>query len=170
MKATALYVAMCMLPVTTFAGDSVHRWVDERGVVNYGDRPPEGRKASRVETTDPLGVTEPVQRPAAAAPATAGAGFPDRGVVQREVEEALRRERSAAERDLTARREAAKAQARQRCEEQRRVDCDNPALPDESILVVPPRIVRRHYPIQPVYPAHPPAQTREQPMLMRKLP
>lgn len=168
MKATALYALLVLWPVTSFAGDAVHRWVDERGVVNYGDRPPEGRKTTRIETTDPLGVTEPVQRPPAA-PSAGNAGLMDRNAVQREVESALQRERAAAAQESAARQEAAMAEARRRCEEQRRVDCDHPGLVDENVYVGPPRIVRRHYPLYPPV-VKPPAQPVERPMLMRKGP
>lgn len=170
MKASALYALLLLWPVTSFAGDAVHRWVDERGVVNYGDRPPEGRSATRVDTADPLGVREPVQRPAA--PAAVAGGAMDRGAVQREVDSALQRERAAVARENAARKEAALAEARRRCEEQRRVDCDDPAVLDETLYGVPPRIVRRHYPVHRPYPpvARPPAQPAESPVLMRKLP
>lgn len=171
MKPAALYALLVLWPVTSFAGDAVHRWVDERGVVNYGDRPPEGRKSTRIETADPLGVTEPVRRlPAPPAPAgSSNSGLMDRGAVQREVESALQRERAAAAQESAARREAAMAEARRRCEEQRRVDCDHPGLVDENVYVGPPRIVRRHYPLYPPV-VKPPAQPAERPMLMRKGP
>lgn len=169
MKAVALYAAMCMLPVTSFAGDTVHRWVDERGVVNYGDAPPEGRKSTPVRTIDPLTVTgSPPPARAATPPAPAG-GVADRDAVQREVESALQRERASAARESAARQEAAMAEARRRCLEQRRVDCDDPVLLEEPLYGVPPRIIRRHPPLYPPI-ARPPAPPPEPPVLMRKLP
>ncbi|MGC4405778.1 DUF4124 domain-containing protein [Methyloversatilis sp. MC4-4] len=169
MKAVALYAAMCMLPVTSFAGDTVHRWVDERGVVNYGDAPPEGRKSTPVRTIDPLTVTgSPPPARAATPPAPTG-GVADRDAVQREVESALQRERASAARESAARQEAAMAEARRRCLEQRRVDCDDPVLLEEPLYGVPPRIIRRHPPLYPPI-ARPPAPPPEPPVLMRKLP
>lgn len=169
MKAVALYAAMCMLPVTSFAGDTVHRWIDERGVVNYGDAPPEGRKSTPVRTIDPLTVTgSPPPARAATPPAPVG-GATDRDAVQREVESALQRERASAARESAARQEAAMAEARRRCLEQRRVDCDDPVLLEEPLYGVPPRIIRRHPPLHPPI-ARPPAPPPEPPVLMRKLP
>ncbi|MBC7207022.1 MAG: DUF4124 domain-containing protein [Methyloversatilis sp.] len=158
-----------MLPVTSFAGDTVHRWIDERGVVNYGDAPPEGRKSTPVRTIDPLTVTgSPPPARAATPPAPVG-GATDRDAVQREVESALQRERASAARESAARQEAAMAEARRRCLEQRRVDCDDPVLLEEPLYGVPPRIIRRHPPLHPPI-ARPPAPPPEPPVLMRKLP
>ncbi|MFW2454364.1 DUF4124 domain-containing protein [Methyloversatilis discipulorum] len=169
MKAAALYAALCMLPVTLFAGDTVHRWVDERGVVNYGDAPPEGRKSTPIRTVDPLTVTGSPPPARAATPPTPAGGVADRDAVQREVESALQRERASVARESAARQEAAMAEARRRCLEQRRVDCDDPALIEDTLYGVPPRIIRRHPPLYPPI-ARPPAPPPEPPVLMRKLP
>jgi hypothetical protein len=169
MKALALYAAMCLLPVTALAGDTVHRWVDERGVVNYGDAPPEGRKSTPVRTIDPLTVTGSPSPARAATPSAPAGGVTDRDAVQREVETALQRERASAARESAARQEAAMAEARRRCLEQRRVDCDDPVLLEEPLYGVPPRIIRRHPPLYPPI-ARPPTPPQEPPVLMRKLP
>lgn len=169
MKAAALYAALCMLPVTLFAGDTVHRWVDERGVVNYGDAPPEGRKSTPIRTVDPLTVTGSPPPARAATPPSPAGGMADRDAVQREVESALHRERTSVAQESAARQEAAMAEARKRCLEQRRVDCDDPAVLDDTQYGVPPRIIRRHPPLYPPI-ARPPAPPPERPMLMRKLP
>ncbi|MDY0057330.1 MAG: DUF4124 domain-containing protein [Methyloversatilis sp.] len=169
MKAAALYAALCMLPVTSFAGDTVHRWVDERGVVNYGDAPPEGRKSTPIRTVDPLTVTGSPPPARAATPPAPSSAAADREAVQREVESALQRERASVAQENAARQEAAMAEARKRCLEQRRVDCDDPAVLDDTLYGVPPRIIRRHPPLYPPI-ARPPAPPPERPVLMRKLP
>lgn len=169
MKAAVLYAALCLLPMTSFAGDTVHRWVDERGVVNYGDAPPEGRKSTPIRTVDPLTVTGSPPPARAATPSPPASGTPDREAVQREVESALQRERASVTQESAARQEAAMAEARRRCIEQRRVDCDDPALLDETLYGVPPRIIRRHPPLYPPI-TPPPPPPPERPVLMRKLP
>ncbi len=94
MKATAgLMLFLVTGPV--FSAET-YRWVDDKGVVNYGEKPPAGRRAVRVDTT-PVGVIEtggqfgqkaapeqararevPPRPPAAAAPAPSSA--PVRGM------------------------------------------------------------------------------------------
>lgn len=55
MKATAGWMLLLMAG-TVFPAET-YRWVDERGVVNYGEKPPAGRQAARVDTA-PIGVIE----------------------------------------------------------------------------------------------------------------
>lgn len=154
MNARTMLCLLAMLPLGALAGGTVHRWVDERGVVNYGDKPPSGRNATAVPITDPLTVSgQPA--PPAGTPPPARAGTPplDRDAVRQEIESALRREQAAQVQEAARNQEKARAEARRRCEEQRRVDCDQ-ALPDD-LYYAPPRIVRRHYPITPVVPPRP---------------
>lgn len=148
---------LALLPLGALADGTVHRWVDERGVVNYGDKPPPGRKATPVPITDPLTVSRPpaptTPSDPAAPPARAGTPPMDRDAVRQEIESSLRREQAAQAQEAERNQEKARAEARRRCEEQRRVDCDQ-AQPDD-LYIAPPRIVRRHYPIPPVVPPRP---------------
>lgn len=144
---------LALLPLGALADGTVHRWVDERGVVNYGDKPPPGRKATAVPITDPMTVSGPPAPPAPSATGAAPTRPLDRDAVRQEVESALRREQAAQAQDAERNQEKARAEARRRCEEQRRVDCDQ-ALPDD-LYYAPPRIVRRHYPITPIIPPRP---------------
>jgi len=41
------------------AAAQVYKWVDERGVTHYGERPPQGQQARPVETTPPAKPAEP---------------------------------------------------------------------------------------------------------------
>jgi hypothetical protein len=158
--------ALCLVPVICHAQATIHRWVDERGVVNYGDSPPEGRKTTRIVTVDPVATEKPAEPPAAQAPGSRQDAL-DRRAVREEIEDAMRRERLAREREAAREAEAARMAARKRCEEQRRVDCDQVGALDDPVYVTP-RIVRRHYPIAPVQPPRP--APSEPPALMRKLP
>jgi hypothetical protein len=44
-----------LLAATAVAAGEAYRWVDEKGVVNYGEKPPPGRPAKPV-STEPTGV------------------------------------------------------------------------------------------------------------------
>jgi len=69
-------LAFLLLSAVVAHGAETYRWVDEHGVTNYGEQPPAGRAAKPVNT-QPAGTveshatpaaSEPVLRPAAAAP------------------------------------------------------------------------------------------------------
>lgn len=82
----------------TCAGAEAYRWVDERGVVNYGERPPEERRAQPVDTRpggtietggrydvkaadrQPLRILEPQVPQVVVVPAPPPAGPPVRGM------------------------------------------------------------------------------------------
>lgn len=51
--------ALCLLILLTAApaGAQLYRWVDDRGVVNYGEKPPAGRSATPVNA-QPAGTIE----------------------------------------------------------------------------------------------------------------
>ncbi len=157
MKGKTFICLLAVLPLGALADGAVHRWVDERGVVNYGDKPPPDRKATPVAITDPLTVSRPpaptTPPDTAAPPARAGTQPMDRDALRQEIESTLRREQAAQAQEAERNQDKARAEARRRCEEQRRVDCDQ-ALPDD-LYIAPPRIVRRHYPITPVIPPRP---------------
>ncbi|HEY9194587.1 MAG TPA: DUF4124 domain-containing protein [Methyloversatilis sp.] len=170
MKITVLCTLLLALPTFATADTTVHRWVDEHGTVNYGDRPPEGRRTTPVRTTDPLSVSgTPASTPPPDAQTTPAAPALDREAVRQEVESALRREQAAQALETEHRQEAARLEARRRCEEQRRIDCDQATVMDEPLYYAPPRILRRHYPA-PVVPATPPAAPAAPPLLMKRGP
>jgi type IV secretory pathway VirB10-like protein len=172
MNRSVICALLLALPTLAMAGNTVHRWVDEHGTVNYGDRPPEGRRTTPVPTSDPLGVSgSPAAKPVPAAPTeSAATAPPDREAVRQEVESALRRERAADALATERRQEAARLEARRRCEEQRRVDCDQAAVIDDTIYLAPPRILRRHQPGIPVVPTSPPTTPAAPPLLMKRGP
>ncbi len=166
----ALYLLLLIGPGMVLAADVVHRWKDENGVINYGDTPPAGARATPVPTVDPLKVTRPQGATVDTPPAPRPPANPDRGAVREEVEQALRQQSANQAAEAREQEENARLAARKRCEAQRRVDCDDPAVLDDGLYGVPPRIVRRHFPTRPPYPPiRPPAQPVERPALMRKL-
>lgn len=178
MRYGSLYLGALICFGTTATADTVHRWKDENGVVNYGNAPPTGVRSTPVPTMDPLKVTRPPGAPdnipAAAARPPDGL---DRGAVRDEVEQALRQQSATQAADAQRQDEAARLAAKRRCEAQRRVDCDDYPWAD-SHFDGPPVVVRRRNdwvnPYPPVYrPNHPPSapsQPVERPALMRKLP
>jgi hypothetical protein len=95
----------------------IYRWVDDRGVVNYANKPPaDGRQAARVDTQESRLSVIPIRSqaaringapPPALVPAAA-AGFP-----------------SAVDR-LTVSNVRGALEWRERCFAERRVDCTNP--------------------------------------------
>lgn len=55
-------IALCALVLAGAAiGADTYRWTDERGVVNYGERPPTGRPAKTVNIQPPVAVETPVR-------------------------------------------------------------------------------------------------------------
>lgn len=50
-------IGICALLLPAAAAAQAYKWVDERGVINYGEKPPAGRPAQIVETR-PGGVLE----------------------------------------------------------------------------------------------------------------
>lgn len=171
MRYGSLYIAALISFSTIATADTVHRWKDENGVINYGHTPPAGVRSTPIPTVDPLKVTRPPGATADAPAVTRPTDNLDRNAVRDEVEQALRQQSANQAAEAREQEENARLAARKRCEAQRRVDCDDPAVLDDSLYGVPPRIVRRHFPTQPLYPPiRPPAQPAERPMLMRKLP
>lgn len=59
---TAAGLAMSLLAATAALAAETYRWVDEKGVVNYGEKPPANRSAKPVNT-QPMGVIETAPRP-----------------------------------------------------------------------------------------------------------
>ena len=99
----ALIVAALLAGAVTpsTAAAQVYRWVDERGVVHYGERPPSGTAVRPVDGPTPA--------PAAAPKAKADDSQPERGFQKRRIERERQEERE--------RKEAANAKAQ--CERER---------------------------------------------------
>src|SRR5262245_31474862 len=89
----ALLHFLVVAPVTAPASAQVSKWVDGRGVTNYGERPPQGGKAS--EVPDRLGSPGGVS-PKPAAPADPNSPPPEAPVT----EEARRKEQCNQQREL----------------------------------------------------------------------
>jgi hypothetical protein len=112
------------------AGAQMYKWVDDKGVTNYGNAPPDN--ARNVEKVEERVSTVPGQKPEA----QPGGG----GAAKQASPEAQQRAQPAAGSDAAA--------ARERCIAERRVDCDDPAraaLPEPGgypyVVSPPPRPV-----------------------------
>ncbi len=114
----ALTVAVLVSP----AGAQMYKWVDDKGVTNYGSTPPaNARNVQKVDESNPRVSTVPGLKPEE---------------VQAGENRALQQKVDSLERDLEAQRRAtadaqaratADAQWRERCLADRRVDCDDPS-------------------------------------------
>ncbi len=104
------------------AGAQLYKWVDDKGVTNYGSTPPaNARNVQKVDESSPRVSTVPGLKPEE---------------VQAGEKRALEQKVDQLERDLDAQRRAtadaqaraaADAQWRERCLADRRVDCDDPS-------------------------------------------
>jgi hypothetical protein len=52
-----------ILLLSSQASAQVYKWVDEKGVTHYGERPPQGQKASPVTATPPAGSAPSQAKP-----------------------------------------------------------------------------------------------------------
>ncbi|MGH8703757.1 MAG: DUF4124 domain-containing protein [Burkholderiales bacterium] len=126
------------------AGAELYKWVDEKGVTNYGSTPPaNARNIQKMDESSPRVSTVPGLKPEE---------------IQAGEKRALEQKVDQLERDLEAQRRAtADAQARaatdaqwrERCLADRRIDCDDPSRgqPDYD-----PGVVYPYYPPRPVPP------------------
>jgi hypothetical protein len=124
-----ILVALTAAVLASAAGAELYKWVDDKGVTNYGSTPP--ANARSVERVDERVSTVPGQKP----DAQPGGG----GAVKEAGPEAQPRAQSAP---------ASDAAARERCIAERRVDCDDPeraGLPEPGgypyVVSPPPRPV-----------------------------
>lgn len=150
-----MLLAACMA-ATTPAAAQVYRWTDERGIVNYGNKPPpNARNVATMREDDGRVSTIPGMSPEA---------------VEAERDRFERRRADQLQRDLEAERRAARAggggfdfQAwREQCLAERRVDCDDP---DRGAFVPGPVWAAPGYPVYPVPPiARPPGPVRPWPV------
>jgi hypothetical protein len=126
------------------AGAQLYKWVDDKGVTNYGSAPPaNARNVQKVDESNPRVSTVPGLKPEE---------------VQAGENRALQQKVDGLERDLEAQRRAtADAQARaaadtqwrERCLADRRVDCDDPS---RGQIDYDPGVVYPYYPPRPVPP------------------
>ena len=104
----SLGLALALMAPGTQAADEVYRWVDAQGVVHYGDRPPEGVKAT-VVGVKPNTVQSVKPEPASRPPTGEEAADPEAGESDLSYAEQSRQER--AERRRQQQEEARKLQA-----------------------------------------------------------
>lgn len=155
-----LLVALAVAVFATSAVAQVYKWVDEAGVTNYGNKPPDNaRNVQRMDDSNPRVSTVPGTKPEP---------VPDRALQQRvdQLERELETQRRA-NTQPQAGAAASAAQSRERCLAERRVDCDDPyrgtLAPDETYPYYPPvvrpqpppRPPRPSPPVDPVGPSHP---------------
>ncbi|MEM1411132.1 MAG: DUF4124 domain-containing protein [Pseudomonadota bacterium] len=109
-KGTFLTALLCV-SATTAVADTIYKWVDERGTVHYGERPPEGVQAElvTVKAMPPQSADDPY----AGARRSANADEPSAAEQNREE----RAERIEAERQEAERLTAACAAQRSRLEQ-----------------------------------------------------
>jgi hypothetical protein len=136
----ALAAAVLVSP----AGAQLYKWVDDKGVTNYGSAPPaNARNVQKVDESNPRVSTVPGLKPEE---------------VQAGEKRALEQKVDQLERDLDAQRRAtadaqaradADAQWRERCRADRRIDCDDPS---RGQLDYDPGVVYPDYPPRPIPP------------------
>lgn len=119
-RAPLAIVTLILLLFTVPAQGQVYKWVDERGVVNYGSAPPPDRVSQVLDATIPINVVPRFPMPSAEAQAARDNRLLALRLARLEAElDAARRDRSyggdydALRRELMA-----------RCEASRGVDCD----------------------------------------------
>lgn len=107
MRTSKLYIALILLALilastTTLAENKIYRWVDENGVVHYGERPNDQHGSKEVKVSkDPASPASPYQAPTARAaeqaaePAAEGAEPEVSYAQQRRDERAKKRQEAA---------------------------------------------------------------------------
>ena len=89
-------VAFLLLATDAMAKDDVYRWVDDNGVVHFGDRPPKKTDAEQINIHPSAGVTAPAY--ASATPASTGEQQePEPSYAQQKRDERAKRRQEAAE-------------------------------------------------------------------------
>lgn len=116
------------------ASGDIFKWVDEKGVVNYGESPPQNRQAKRVDVDRaPVSVYSPAP--------DAGASSSEKDLSQKidGLERELARKRSKA--DVASQQAGERETQRlERCRRDRRVDCDEILFEDypPAVIYAPP--------------------------------
>lgn len=137
----------------------MYRWVDAKGVVNYGEQPPEGVKAVPIGGRGSVSVVPAYKgqpEPPAPPPPSPTEQRIDRLEQQLSAERAARRQMQADE-------EARRAEAIRRCQENHGVNCENAyEQGGDGLLISPPyRLYRpyRGYGHEPHFPDRPVGNT-----------
>ena len=154
----AVCMACAAMALPGLAVGEIYRWVDENGVVNYGETPPQNRQSRLVDVERArLSVYTPA--PVAAPPADDALG---QKIERLERELARTRSDSDASSRLAAEREL---QRLERCRRDRRVDCDEIALEDypPAVIYAPPAYWKPRPPIHARPPHRPQPLPREEP-------
>lgn len=144
MKRIWLWAVIGMALANVAVADTVYRWKDASGQLNYGTQPPPGVKAEPLGDRGSVTVMPAPAVPAAPAASSGTAARVERLERELEEERRLRREDAAREQDEEARR----AQARAECERQYREPCDEEGRPlgsSPSNYIVVPRTYRAPY-------------------------
>lgn len=141
-----IFACLLLVGPCSHAAGEVYRWTDANGQVHYGDVAPTDRTALPIDTRDALDVhgAGPARPDAGATSATPTAPAPE------PVQDGTRRKPV---REPSGDDDAALAEARRRCEAQRRVDCDTLPYADTDADRYPVwlphrRIVRPAFPSQ----------------------
>ncbi len=153
----SLLAAVACLAATAPASGQVYRWTDERGVVNYGNKPPpNARNVAPMREDSGRVSTIPGMSPE---------------TVEAERERLDQRRADRLQRELDAERRANRAANtgggdfqswREQCLAERRVDCDDP---NRGAFVPGPVWATPGYPVYPVPPiARPPGPVRPFPV------
>lgn len=140
-----LFYAACLLALL-FAppvGAEIYKWVDEKGVVNYGSNPPSGRAVKELPKDAATGISVVPAPPLP--PPTATNPMDER--VER-LEKALADEK-AARQDQERRDEERRKAAIAQCEASRGVDCDQDPYQYDSSYATGGRVVARPLPFRP---------------------
>lgn len=139
-------LVLCSLTAASAAHGQVYKWVDEKGVVNYGSEPPK-RAAAKALPPEASTVTI-ISGPASAPKADARDRELERRLARAEQElEDEKRSRAIAAQTRSDAEAARLARLREACERERRVDCDSDPYGAryDTVVVVP----QSRYPYRP---------------------
>ena len=53
-----IMLVLCLFPAAASAAEDVYRWIDERGVIHYGEKPPANRPSTLVNTRPAAGSVD----------------------------------------------------------------------------------------------------------------
>jgi uncharacterized protein DUF4124 len=154
-RTRALLVAASLLALfiaPTVRGE-IYKWVDEKGVVNYGTTPPPGKPVKQLPVDAPGVTVVPADHLPPPPPPTTKSPVDER---VEKLEKALEAEKSARESQKQREEERRRAAIAQ-CEANRGVDCaQDPYQQMDGGFVVPRRAILRPHPIPSPPPLHKP--------------
>lgn len=136
----------------------IYKWVDEKGVVNYGSEPPKHGNVLKLDTEAARVTIVPGSQPAAAQIVDPNAQVLQRRVERLEQELAdERRGRSLAAQSNAEYDQARRDRLRERCERERLVDCDiDPLGARYDTVLIAPLIRRPPHLLHNFHRLHPP--------------